>query len=180
MKNIIHIFGASGSGTSTLGRSICNRLGYRFMDTDDYLWLPTDPQYTTMRDAEERVRLMRQDIDSSDNVVISGSLVDWGDVLISEFTLAVRLITPTDIRIERIKKREIARFGKRIQPGGDMYEQHLAFLDWAASYDDGSPDTKSRANHDNWQNKLPCKTIVLDGTLSVDELTDAVINCIEY
>lgn len=40
MKNVIHIFGASGAGTSTLGRKICAELGYRFMDTDDYFWLP--------------------------------------------------------------------------------------------------------------------------------------------
>lgn len=36
MKNVIHIYGASGSGTSTLGRKISEELGYKFMDTDDY------------------------------------------------------------------------------------------------------------------------------------------------
>lgn len=35
MKNVIHIYGASGSGTSTLGRKISDELGYKFMDTDD-------------------------------------------------------------------------------------------------------------------------------------------------
>ena len=34
MKNIIHIFGASGSGTTTLGKKICTELGYTFLDTD--------------------------------------------------------------------------------------------------------------------------------------------------
>lgn len=41
MKQIIHIFGASGSGTSTLGQAIRDALGYRWMDTDDYFWLPS-------------------------------------------------------------------------------------------------------------------------------------------
>lgn len=36
MKNIIHIYGSSGSGTSTLGRKISEELEYKFMDTDDY------------------------------------------------------------------------------------------------------------------------------------------------
>lgn len=36
MKKIIHLFGASGSGTSTLGKYIREKLGYFFMDTDDY------------------------------------------------------------------------------------------------------------------------------------------------
>ena len=29
MKNVIHIFGASGSGTTTLGKKICEELGYK-------------------------------------------------------------------------------------------------------------------------------------------------------
>ena len=45
-KEVIHIYGASGSGTSTLGRYLGDKLGYFFMDTDDYFWLPTDPPYT--------------------------------------------------------------------------------------------------------------------------------------
>ena len=105
MKNVIHIYGASGSGTSTLGKKICDELGYQFMDTDDYFWLPTNPKYTTKRSIEERISLMRKDIEESENVVISGSLTGWGDELIPLFTLAIRLEADTNIRIERIKKR---------------------------------------------------------------------------
>lgn len=36
MKNVIHIYGAAGSGTTTLGKKISEVLGYKFMDTDDY------------------------------------------------------------------------------------------------------------------------------------------------
>lgn len=78
MKNIVHIYGASGSGTSTLGRKICDELGYTFMDTDDYFWLPTNPKYIAKRDKKERIELILNDIQDADNVVISGSLVDWG------------------------------------------------------------------------------------------------------
>ena len=42
MKNVIHIFGASGSGTTTLGKKICSELGYTLMDTDAYYWIPTE------------------------------------------------------------------------------------------------------------------------------------------
>ena len=87
MKNVIHIYGASGSGTSTLGRKISQELCYKFMDTDDYFWLPTNPQYTTKRSKAERLALMKKDILENDNVVIAGSLVDWGDELIPFFTL---------------------------------------------------------------------------------------------
>ena len=75
---IIHLFGASGSGTSTLGRFIADRMDCFFMDTDDYYWQPTDPKYTTSRPIPERLELMQRDIAAHKRVVISGSLVDWG------------------------------------------------------------------------------------------------------
>lgn len=73
------------------------------MDTDDYFWLPTNPKYTTKRSKEERLALMKKDISENDNIVISGSLVDWGDELIPLFTLVIRLVTDTEIRVERLK-----------------------------------------------------------------------------
>ena len=162
-KHVIHIFGASGSGTSTLGKKICHELGYKFMDTDDYFWLPTNPKFTTKRNVEERLAMMRNDILNSDDVVISGSLVDWGDELIPLFTMAVRLQTATDIRISRLKKRERAEFGQRIDVGGDMFVQHQEFLAWAKSYDTGGLTMRSKAKHDEWQKLLQCKFIELNG-----------------
>lgn len=169
MKNVIHIYGASGSGTSTLGRKISEELGYRFMDTDDYFWLPTNPQYTTKRTKEERLALMKRDISENDNVVISGSLVDWGDELIPLFTLVIRLVTDTERRIERIKIREKQKYGDRIMPEGDMYTHHMEFIEWARKYDTGSIDMRSKAKHDEWQKMLLCKQIVLDGADTLEE-----------
>jgi len=163
MKNVIHIFGASGSGTSTLGRKISKELGFTFMDTDDYFWLPTDPMFTTKRSREERIKLMKEDIEKSENVVISGSLCDWGDELIPYFTLAVRIEMAQDIRIERLKKREYEHFGNRLLKGGDMYQQHINFINWAKSYDNGGLEIRSKAKHDEWQKFLSCEIINLDG-----------------
>ena len=162
-KNVIHIFGASGAGTSTLGTKICAELGYKFMDTDDYFWLPTNPKFTAKRPVEERLAMMTRDIEKADNAVISGSLVDWGDALIPSFTLAIRLETAADIRIDRLRRRESERFGTRIEPGGDMYEQHQDFIVWAQSYDTGGVNMRSKAKHDEWQKRLRCRLIELDG-----------------
>ena len=163
MKNIIHIYGASGSGTSTLGRKICGELGYKLMDTDDYFWLPTNPKYTLKRNTEERLGMMKRDISEAKNVVISGSLVGWGNELIPFFTLAVRLETTTNIRIARLKQREKEHFGARIDIDGDMYENHQKFIDWAKSYDTGGLDMRSKLEHDEWQKLLQCKIVVLNG-----------------
>ena len=169
MKQVIHIFGASGSGTSTLGKKICAETGYHFIDTDDYFWLPTEPKYTQKRPIDERLRLMRDNIASADNVVISGSLVDWGDEFIPLFTMAIRLETDTEIRIKRLKEREKASFGERIEVGGDMYQAHLNFLNWAEAYDHGGLEMRSKAKHDLWQTNLTCRLLVLDGNCDLEE-----------
>ena len=107
MKNVIHIFGASGSGTTTLGKKICEELGYKQMDTDDYFWMPTEPKYTYKRPKNERIELMENDINKYENVVISGLLTDWGSELIPYFTLAIRIEMKQSARIERLVKEQI-------------------------------------------------------------------------
>lgn len=162
-KSVIHIYGASGSGTSTLGEFAAKQLGYTFMDTDDYFWLPTDPQYTRARERAERLQMMEKDIREADNVVISGSLVGWGDSLISCFTLAVRVVTDSKVRIERLREREKKDFGSRIEAGGDMHQNYLEFIEWAAAYDTGDVNMRSKAEHDEWQKLLKCKQIIVNG-----------------
>lgn len=174
-SQVIHIYGGSGSGTSTLGRYISKKLGCFFMDTDDYFWVATDPPFTTKRAIPERIALMREDIAKHNKVVISGSLVDWGNELIPLFTLAIRVETDTSIRIDRLRKRERNHFGSRIDPGGDMYENHQEFISWAASYDNGGLDMRSKAKHDEWQKLLQCKQILLDGSLPIEESFEIVL-----
>ena len=169
MKQVIHLYGASGSGTSTIGRFISKQLGYFFMDTDDYFWEKTDPPYTVKREISERIRLMKGDIGRYDNVVISGSLVDWGDELIPLFTLTIRVETNTAVRLERLKIREREHFGSRIDIGGDMHENHMEFIEWAGAYDDGGIDMRSKAKHHEWQKKLKCPILLVDGNMPVEE-----------
>ncbi len=175
MKPVIHLFGASGSGTTTLGRALSEALHLRHLDTDDYYWLPTDPKFTAKRPIPERLMLMNADIDSAEHgTVISGSLTGWGDPLTPRFTLAVRVVTDSDIRLERLRTREYARFGERILPGGDMHQQHQDFLAWAAQYDDGDVHMRSRANHDLWQQGLSCPVLAVDGAHPLDALVRQV------
>ena len=174
-RKVIHLFGASGSGTSTLGRYIAQQSGCYFMDTDDYFWAPTDPPYTTTRPVTERLELIRRDIGLHERAVLSGSIVDWGDELIPLFTLAVRVGTPTPVRIERLRKRERDKFGGRIDPGGDMYDNHNNFIKWAASYDDGGTDMRSKAKHDEWQKLLQCPLVIVDGSQPVETNWEIII-----
>lgn len=178
-SSVIHIFGASGSGTSTLGAYISERFGYAFMDTDDFYWKPTNPPYQEARPVSERLELMKSRIAKSGDVVISGSLSGWGDGLIPLFTLAVRLVTDSAIRLERLKKREKDKFGARVEAGGDMFDEHHAFLAWAANYDSGDQTIRSKALHDEWQKLLTCPLIVLDGSAAVECNFEKIRTCLK-
>lgn len=163
MKNIIHIYGASGSGVTTLGKRFEKELGFKLLDIDDYFWQPTNPPYTTTRPCEERIKLLNKDMQDAENVVMSGSFTEWGDVFIPSLTLALRVITDQQIRIERLKQRERMHFGSRIDENGDMYKAHLEFLEWAKSYDTADTSIRSKAKHDEWQKLLTCKIIEVNG-----------------
>ena len=171
----IHILGASGSGTTTLGWALSERLQCPHFDTDNYFWLPTDPPFTQKRKRTVREHLLMDDLTTHDSWVLSGSLCDWGDVAIPLLELTVFLWIPHDLRMERLDHRERQRFGARIMPGGDMYEQSQAFLQWAASYDDGDVNMRSRRLHDQWLGTLPCPIICIEGEHTVDEQLDVLM-----
>jgi len=165
----IHILGASGSGTTTLGRALAAHLQCLHFDTDDYFWLSTNPPFTQQRARPERQQLLMKDVTAHDAWVVSGSLCGWGDVAISLFELVVFLSIPHDIRMTRLRQREHERFGERILPGGDLYEQSQAFLVWAASYDEGGLDMRSRRLHEEWLGTLPCPILCFEGEYSIEE-----------
>lgn len=170
MIKIIYILGASGAGTSTLGQALEQTHGYKWLDTDYYYWLPTDPPFTQSRPREERAKLLKQDVEKYPRCIISGSLGMWGDEFIPRFDLVLWIDTPTEVRVERLRKREFKRFGNRIFEGGDMYGNHREFIEWAKTYDTNSPPERCRALHEEWVQKLSCPVLRLDGTKPVAKL----------
>ena len=169
MTQRIYILGASGSGTTTLGRALTEHLTCPHFDTDEYFWLPTDPPCTTKRDTTLRQQFLMEDLTKHDSWVLSGSLCGWGNVAIPLFELVVFLWLPPDIRMERLRHRECERYGERIMPGGDMYEHSQAFLEWAASYDDGGLEIRSRRLHEQWLSTLPCPILRMEGEYATEE-----------
>jgi adenylate kinase family enzyme len=172
----VHILGASGSGTTTLGAALADRVDADHLDTDDYFWLPTDPPFETSRPAAERLERLEADLDAAGRWVLSGSLCGWGDPLIPRFELVVFLLVPTGVRLARLTRRETAEFGaEAIEPEGRMYENFKTFIEWAASYDDGDLDMRSLARHDDWLAALPCPVLLLEGEMSTAEQVEGVL-----
>jgi adenylate kinase family enzyme len=168
MPDRIHIFGASGSGTSSLASALAERHGHRHLDTDDFYWLPTAVPYQHARPREARLSLLASALARSRSWVLSGSLCGWGDSLIPEFDLVVFLVVPTSVRLIRLRAREAVRYGARaIAPGGERHDAHVAFLDWAGRYDTGGVEMRSRALHEAWLATLRGPIVRLEGTRTV-------------
>jgi adenylate kinase family enzyme len=174
----IHIFGASGSGTSSLAAALALRHGHRHLDTDDYFWIPTDPPFRQIRPRAERLARLGSALDQSPTWVLSawrgaaegepsgytGSLCGWGDPLIPRFDLLVFLLVPTPVRLARLRAREEQRYGATaIAPGGPLHEAHVEFMDWAARYDEGDVAMRSRAMHEAWLAVIPTPVVRLEG-----------------
>jgi adenylate kinase family enzyme len=160
----IHVFGASGSGTTTLAEALAATHGHRHLDTDDFFWLPTDPPYRQTSPRERRLELLSNALSESPSWVLSGSLCGWGDPLIPEFDLVVFLVVPSAIRLARLRAREVRRYGaEAIASEGALHQAHIEFIDWAGRYDTGGPEMRSRALHEAWLSSLPCLALRLDG-----------------
>lgn len=170
----IHILGASGSGTTTLGAALAAGLGCPHEDTDQYFWQPTDPPFTARRAAEARLRLLLPRLAGPD-WVLSGSALKWGTPLDSLYELVVFLRLDPAVRMARLLRREDLRYGGRIAPGGDMAEASQAFLDWAESYDTAGRAHRSLAAHEEWLADRTCAVLRLDSAAPVHALVAAVV-----
>jgi len=80
------------------------------------------------------------------------------------------LDVPLDIRMKRIRQRAIDKFGDRVLPGGDMYEQEEKFFSYA--------EKRTPEKIEGWLATLSCKVIRLDGTKPIQvsvELIKSII-----
>jgi adenylate kinase family enzyme len=171
----LHLTGASGSGTTTLGRALASRWSVPHADADDYFWVPTEVPYTVKREVPERLRLMHEVFVGRDAWVLSGSVMGWGEPLVQRFEAVVFLSVDDESRMARLDERESRRYGTSIGPGGPRAADHQEFLAWASRYEDPTFDGRSRVQHEAWLAGLACPVLHLDGGGRVDELVDRVV-----
>ena len=177
MKRHIHVFGASGAGTTTISQIVSKQSGYMHFDSDNYFWLPTANPFTVERERDECLKMMTEDLSENDKWVLSGSIANWGNILIPYFDLVVFVYVPSEIRLKRLKKREHERYGDEILYGGSRYKESLEFLDWAASYDEGTKNGRSLAKHEEWLKNISCtklKIINIDLDMSIETVLQAI------
>jgi adenylate kinase family enzyme len=175
----IHILGASGSGTSTLGSALARRLGVLHADSDSLYWLPTDPPYTTPRPAEDRQALLARRLPVAGDWVFSGAATKWAAPLESFYDLVVFLRLDPAIRMDRLRRREAERWGARIQPGGDMAAINAAFIAWAEAYDTAGSLRRGLITHEAWLADQLAPVLRLDSSAPVGDLAGAILDRLE-
>lgn len=154
------ITGASGSGTTTLGRALAERHGWRWLDTDEIYWLPTDPPFQQKRDAGERRELLRARLAGDTGIVVSGSLMGWDEPTEDGFDGIVFLQAPAEVRVGRLREREQRVLGR-------VDEEFIA---WAAQYDEGRLPGRNLRRHLAWLAARRCAILRLSSAPPVAEL----------
>ncbi|TCT11616.1 shikimate kinase [Natranaerovirga pectinivora] len=167
MPNGIIVFGANGSGKSTIARELAEVLNYKYMDIEEYHFIESEIPYTKARTREECLNLMLEDINTHKNFVLSAVTGDFDDYIESMYSFAVLLVAPLEIRIDRVKRRAFVRHGERISEGGDMYKQHLEFVEFVR--------TRTSDRIAQWNEKLKCPVITIDSTKPISENIELIV-----
>jgi adenylate kinase family enzyme len=177
----IHFMGAPGSGVTSIGKALATVLQLPLFDTDSFVWFTDDAlPYRRKRNTQHRLKFAKEALSAHPSWVLSGSLCGWGDALIPEFDLVVFLNAPAQVRIERIIKREIKRYGAaRLIHGGDLQGVFDKFCNWAAAYSEpgASPNIRSEAAEREWlSEKITCPVLEFDTSLfSLDEIVQQIV-----
>ena len=166
--NGIIVFGANGSGKTTLGCDLARILGFKHMDHETYAFAQSEVPYTSERSRDEQIKRMLADIEKNRGFVISAVIGDFGEEIESLYDLAVHIEAPLELRIERVKQRDIEKFGERIIEGGDMYEQHQKFIEFVAS--------RPLSRIEQWEEPLACPVIRADGVVDYRQTAVDIAN----
>ena len=160
----ILLCGLNGAGKSTLGRTLAEKLNFYFIDNEDLYFPKTDPQYlyTSPRTREEVKALLFDEIKAHKNFIFTSVKGDYGEDFCALLRCAVLIAVPRELRLQRVKSRSFQKFGDRILPGGDLYEQEKHFLDLVSS--------RAEDMVEDWvRSTLRCPIIRVDGARPVVE-----------
>ena len=155
---------------------VAQALGFPYHDIDDYIWRWDTPMpYTVMNTREQKISGLMNAISRAEHFVMAGSMSSFHQHFDPLFDLAVHLTCDAAIRTKRVHARELAAFGDRILPGGDMYDEHQRFLAQVNGYDSGK-GSPNMAEHSTWLDSLPCQTLRLYGAEPLEKNCGIIVS----
>ncbi len=170
--SIILICGLNGSGKTTLGRALAQRLGFDFLNDEDYYFFDSDIPFSKSRTEEEAKEYIVSYLESHENTVMVATRGDLGESINSMYDCVIYLSAPAELRMLRIKERDVERFGARVLSGGDMFERQQKFYDFVLS--------RTVEKIERWLDFLPCEVIRLDGTKSIEDNIEYLSNRLKF
>lgn len=165
----IMVCGLNGAGKSTLGKTLAERLGFYFIDNEELYFPKTDPNYlyTSPRTKAEVEDLLFEEIQAHEDFVFASVKGDYGERIYPFFRYAVLIEVPKEIRVPRVRQRSFQKFGDRMMPGGDLWEQEERFFEFVASREENVVE--------RWLSALHCPVIRVDGTLPIEENVEYIV-----
>ena len=168
----IQLCGLNGCGKSTLGKALAARMGFHFIDNENLYFSRSDAHdpYTNPKSRAEVEVLLMEEVNKHPDFVFSAVKGDYGEEIISMYSYVIVIEVPKEIRAQRVRNRSFQKFGNRMQPGGDLYDQEEAFFQMVDSREDDFIA--------NWLQRVSCPIIRVDGTKPIEENVTYIIHTI--
>ncbi|WP_241331604.1 AAA family ATPase [Chryseobacterium arthrosphaerae] len=176
----IHIFGASGSGVTTLGKALSEQLNIEYFDSDDFFWLKTEVPFTEKQNPEIRNTTVSDILHTTDSWIFGGSIIHWGENIFPPFDLVIFLYLPPEIRMERLRKREFERYGEEITVNPERAVKSEEFLEWAKDYDHDTGIANRTLNaHREWLTGIDVPLLEISGNYPVSDKINIILDRIK-
>ncbi|RQO42586.1 adenylate kinase [Chryseobacterium sp. KBW03] len=176
----IHIFGASGSGVTTLGKALSEKLNLEYFDSDDFFWLKTQIPFTERQHPEIRNAMVSDKLHTAENWIFGGSIIHWGNNVFPAFDLIIFLYLPPKIRMERLRNRELERYGDEIINDPERSKKFQEFMDWANDYDHNTGiANRTLKAHLEWLSSINTPLIEISGDYELHQKIDIILDTIK-
>lgn len=172
-EKIIYVMGASGTGTSSLGKLIKENFDVNLIESDELTMYITDPPFKFPRPQDVRIKLLESKMNKSKVNVIVGSINEWGNAVIERADILIFLYESTEIREERIKEREEKRFGKKLIENNDVANNYSNFIKWTKMYD-SFDEPRSLKKHRNIYDSFHGTRFFFGNSESTEEIFSAI------
>ena len=169
----IQICGLNGSGKSTLGRALAERIGFYFIDNENLYFSRTNTNepYMNPKSREDVERLLAEEINKHPDFVFTAVKGDYGKENTSMYDYIVMIEVPKNVRSQRVRNRSFQKFGNRMLSGGDLHSQEEAFFQMV--------EARQEDYVENWLQTVECPIIRVDGTKTIEENVEHIIQVLK-
>lgn len=128
----LQIIGAPGTGKSALAKYISEQRNIKWIEAEHYQW--QDQARKQENSLDVRMALYEKDIAENKAYVVSGSVFSWCQSGFTNRDVLIFLYLDEDIRMQRLREREIQRMGEQHMWLGDDRLYTNEFLENCKTY----------------------------------------------